>query len=235
MRIMVYNVSGGIDPAAAGAVIAGVEPQVVCLLEAPSGGRLRSLARTAGLEVAERSGRRGSGSAVLVHHDVRVRATTRVPLTTPRDVPSREATHAILGVGGLGLSVTAVQFGLRPDVRRTNQDELLTFLRSIDLPTVLCCDCNESVRAPVASTFADLYQDAHAVAGNGSGSTYPTSDPSTRQDFLFVDPELRVTRCYIPVDDRIAIASHHRPVVAELEATDAVGDVDDPPPHLEDE
>jgi endonuclease/exonuclease/phosphatase family metal-dependent hydrolase len=221
MRVVAYNVSGGLDPSAVGSVLAGLEPQVVCVLEIPGGGRLRSIARAAGLEVVERAGKKGSGAAVLVHPDVRVRASSRVPLSTPKDVPNREAAHAIVSVDGLGLSVTAVQLGLRPDVRRTNLDELVTFLRSIDLPSVLGCDLNESVRSPVASALASIYQDAHALVGLGSGATYPTSDPSSRQDFVFVDPDLRVTASHVPTGGAVDVASHHRPVVADIEATDA--------------
>jgi endonuclease/exonuclease/phosphatase family metal-dependent hydrolase len=223
MRVVTYNVSGGLDPSAVGSVLAELEPQVVCVLEIPGGGRLRSIARAAGLEVVERAGKKGSGAAVLVHPDVRVRASSRVSLSTPKDVPSREAAHAIVGVDGLGLSITAVQLGLRPDVRRTNLDELVTFLRSIDLPSVLGCDLNESVRSPVASALASIYQDAHALVGLGSGATYPTSDPSSRQDFVFVDPALRVIASHVPTGGGVDVASHHRPVVADIEATDDVG------------
>ena len=228
MRAVAYNVSAGLDPAAAARVLAELEPQVVCLLEIPGGGKLRSIARRAGLEVVERAGKRGTGAAVLVHPDVRVRATSRAALSTPKDLPGREAAHAIVSVEGLGLSITAVQLGLRPDVRRTNLDELVTFLRSIDHPSVLGCDLNESVRYPVASALAAMYQDAHALAGIGSGATYPTSDPSTRQDFVFVDPTLRVTASFVASGDAVNVASHHLPVVADIEATDDVGDLQEP-------
>lgn len=231
MRAVAYNVSGGLDPAAAGRVLAELEPHVVCLLEIPGGARLRSIARRAGLEVVERAGKRGTGAAVLVHPDVRVRATSRLALSTPKDLPSRELAHAIVSVDGLGLSVTAVQLGLRPDVRRTNLDELVTFLQSVDQPSVLGCDLNESVRFPVASALAARYQDAHALVGIGTGATYPTSDPSTRQDFVFVDADLRVTASFVPSGDAVNVASHHLPVVADIEATDAVSeDIDDASP-----
>ena len=218
MRIVTYNVSGGLDPGAAGSVLAELAPQVACLLEAPGGSRLRSLARAAGLEVVVRSGRRGTGAAVLAHPDVRVRASSRVRLTTPKEVPDRGAAHAIVSVDGLGLSVTAAQLGLRPDVRQTNLDERVTFLRSVDVPTILGCDLNESMRSPVAAALAEMYQDAHAVVGTGSGATYPTSDPSSRQDFVFVDRQLHVVASHVPDGGTVDVASHHRPVVADVTA-----------------
>jgi endonuclease/exonuclease/phosphatase family metal-dependent hydrolase len=220
VRVVAYNVSGGVDVGAAGAVLAAAEPDVVCLLEAPTGGRTVKLARAAGLEVAARAGRRGGGTAVLVQPDrVTVRATSTLTLTTPRDVRTREATHVIATAGGLRLSVTAVQLGLRPEVRRTNLGELTAYLDSIDLPTVVGADLNESTRGPVATALAARYQDAFAVAGSGPGETYPTVDPSTRQDFVLVDRSLTVRSARVLTAPPADVASHHRAVLAELGAT----------------
>ncbi len=224
MRLVAYNVSGGPDPVAAGRLLAGLEPDVVCVSEIPASGRFKALARFADLEIVARAGRRGTGTAILATHDVRVRATNLVPLTTPRHVPSRQATHAILSVGGLGVSVTAVQLGLRPEVRRTNLTELLDFLATIEQPSVIGADLNESIRSPVAATLAERLQDAHAVAGSGAGLTYPTVDPSTRQDFVFVSHRLEVHRAVVATDEQVTLASHHRPVVVDLGAR-AVPDV----------
>ena len=216
IRIVTYNVSGGFDPGAVGDVLAELEPRIVCVLERPSTKRLRRIGRGANLEVAARAGRRGNGTAVLVHQDVGVRSTSPVPLTTPRDVPTREAVNVIVTAGGLRLSVTAVQFGLRPEVRRINLDELLTFLATVNAPTVVGCDLNESVRSPVAAALAERFQDAHAVAGAGHGDTYPTSDPSTRQDYVFADRSLTLLGCHVPSGPTVDVASHHRPVVVDL-------------------
>jgi len=216
IRVVAYNVNGAPDVDALGEVLSRLEPRIVCLVERPSSRRMRRVGRAAGLEVAARTGRRGTGTALLVHPDVGVRTTSVVPLTTPRDVPSREAVHAIVSVGGLRLSVAALQLGLRPEVRRHNLDELTSFLDRVDAPTVIGCDLNESARAPVASALAAAYQDAHAVAGAGSGDTYPTSDPSTRQDYVFVDRELTVLGCHVPDGAAVGAASHHRPVVVDL-------------------
>ncbi|MFP4311218.1 MAG: endonuclease/exonuclease/phosphatase family protein [Nitriliruptoraceae bacterium] len=224
IRLVAYNVSGGLDPVTAGSVLRELEPTVVCLLELPSTKRLRTLLRTAELEVVARAGRRGTGTAILAREDVRVRATTLVPLSTPRDVPNRQAAHAIIGVAGLGLSVTAVQLGLRPEVRRTNLAELLAFLDTIEQPSVIGCDLNASVRSPVVTELASRYTDAYDHAGSGLGLTYPTSDPSTRQDFVFVDPALAVTAAWVPTGELVDRASHHRPVVADIDHDPAGAD-----------
>jgi endonuclease/exonuclease/phosphatase family metal-dependent hydrolase len=220
IRVVAYNVSGGLDLGAAGEVLESLEPTIVCLLERPGSARLARLARRSRLEVAVRAGRRGSGNAVLIDPDVRVLSTSVLPLTAPPEVPRREASQAIVSAGGLRLSVTAVQLGLRPAVRQTNHDELVRFLDLIDAPTVLGCDLNESVRAPVAAAFAERYQDAHAVGGTGGGETYPTADPSTRQDFVFVDRSLTLLGAFAASAPPVEIASHHRPVVADLAGRD---------------
>ncbi len=220
IRVVSYNLSGGVDLRAAAEVLARLRPRIVCLLEVPTPKQLRRLARRSQLAVAARAGRRGTGTAVLVDPDVRVRTVSAVPLTTPRDVPTREATHVIVSVGGLRLSVTAVQLGLRPEVRRTNLDELLAYLATVEAASVIGCDLNESIRSPVASALAGTYQDAHAVAGTGQGETYPTSDPSTRQDFVFVDRSLSVLGCHVPTAAPVDVASHHRPVVVDLAGHD---------------
>lgn len=217
IRVVAYNVSAGLDVGAAGQVLAELQPTVVCLLEAPPPAKLRRLVRPAALEVAARSGRRSSGTAVLVAPFVHVLAKVGVPLTTSRDVPRREATHVIASIGGTRLSVTAVQLGLRPEIRRRNLDELTDLLDSVEALTVVGCDLNESPRSPVARALAQRYQDAHAVAGVGSGLTYPTTDLSVRQDFLFVDPRLGVRRCFSPLDPPVEVASQHRPVAVDLE------------------
>ncbi len=228
MRVVSYNVSGGFDVGAAASVLRRLAPTIVCVLERPGRRRLRRLARDSNLEVAAHAGRRGSGTAILVDGSVRVLATARVPLTAPKDVPTREATQAIVGVRGHRLSVTAVQLGLRPDVRRTNHEELVAYLDSISLPKVIGADLNESVRSPVAADLATRFQDAHGVVTGIAGETYPTTDPSTRQDFVFVDPSLEVLDCRVATHPPADIASHHLPVVADLASdTDPDADTDE--------
>lgn len=166
IRVVTYNVSGGLDVVAAGAVLAELRPDIVCVLERPGGGRLRSLARRDDREVAVRTGRRGTGTAILVGSDIRVRPWTTVPLTVPREVPQREASQAVVDVRGPRLGVVAVQLGLRREVHRTNLGGLRGSLDAL------------------------------------------------------VDHALRVLACHVPTHVPVVVASHHRPVVADLPLPD---------------
>lgn len=220
IRIVSYNVNGGLDTAAVGNVLAWLKPDLVCLLEAP--GRLgqRRIAKAAGLSVISRAGKRRLSTAILASERVRVLSHNSHVLAAPSGVPDRAVAHAIVGIGGLRLSVAAAQLGMRPEVREGHVAELERFLANVDLPSVLCCDLNESAKGPSAARLAEVLQDAFAVAGTGHGDTYPTPDPSTRQDFVFVDPSLAIERAHVPTEPPIDIASHHRPVVVDLAGSD---------------
>lgn len=216
IRIVTYNVNGALDAASVSTVLRALAPDVVCLLEAPSRFPLRRLARAAGLTVVERAGRRRLSTAVLVGEHTRLLSHDTFELSSPAGVPARHLAHAIVGVGGLRLSVAATQLGMRPEHRETNVAEVERILDAVDLPTVLGADLNESPSGAVATRLAARFQDAFAVAGSGHGETYPTPDPSTRQDFCFVDERLAIERAHVPTEAPIDVASHHRPVVVDL-------------------
>lgn len=216
IRVVTYNVNGALDTGAVGTMLATLRPDVACILEAPSRFPLRRIAKAAGLTVVERAGRRRLATAILVGEDTRVLSHDRFELPAPSGVPARHLAHAIVGVGGRRLSVAATQFGMRPEQREANVAEVERILDAVELPTVLGVDLNESPAGAVATRLAARMQDAFAVAGTGRGETYPTPDPSTRQDFCFVDAVLPIEHAYVPSDPPVDIASHHRPVVVDL-------------------
>lgn len=224
IRVVAYNVSGALDAGAVTTVLSALEPDVACLVETPSRLALRRIAGGARLQVGSRAGRRRLGTAVLVGERVRVLSTARADLPGVAGSPDRAAAHAIVGVGSLRLSVLAIQLGLRPDARLAHAVELERFLARVDLPTVLAGDLSEPPSGPTATRFAEILDDAFAVAGQGRGETYPTPDPSSRHDVVFVDRALVVQRCWVPEDPPVDVASHHRPVVVELAAPDAETD-----------
>lgn len=221
IRLLTYNVSGALDTTAVTAVLAALRPDVACIVEAPSRLPLRRIARGADLQTASRAGRRRLRTAVLIGERARLLSSSRVDLEGVSASPDRAAAHAIVGVGSLRLSVVAVQLGLRPDARAAHAAELERFLGSVDVPSVLAGDLSEPPTGATAVRFAGLLTDAFAEAGEGPGDTYPTPDPSSRHDFVFVGRELRVERAFVPAEPPVDVASHHRPVVVDVATPDS--------------
>lgn len=220
IRVVTYNVSGGLDVGAAGQVLATLEPDVVGVMEAPGRRATRRLARAAGLEVADRSGPRRLALALLVSERIRVLSHHEHKLESPPGVPDRLALHAILGVGGMRLSVLVTQLGLRPEVRLEHARSLEGVLAKVDAEPLVLADLNEAPGGEVVRQFSDVLQDCFAVAGEGRGETYPTPDPTVRQDYVLAGRGLAVGRSFVASDPPVDVASHHRPCVVELAAAD---------------
>lgn len=220
IRLVNYNVSGATDAAALAEVLGSLRPDVVCVTEVGGGRSLRRLARQNHLHIAARTGKRRSGVAILTGDRVRVLSHNPHELTAPEGAPKRSAALAILGIGALRFAVMTVQFGLRPEVRELNATEVETALAKVEAPVVLAGDFNETPAGPAAQRFADVLQDAFAVAGEGRGETYPNPEPSARRDLVFVGRDLDVLRCWVPSAAPVGVASHHRPVCVEFAARD---------------
>ncbi|MFA9445706.1 hypothetical protein [Egicoccus sp. AB-alg6-2] len=214
IRVVAYDLGGPVDVAAAAEVLARLEPSIVCVLELPGRQRLRRLAGRAGLRIAARSGRGGSGTAVLVNPGVAISSSGLVPLTG--DGPSHQAIRVVAGVGGYRLAVTAARFGPPSDEVGTHPIGMTHFLDSSDAPVVVGCGIAIPAHAAVAEVLAERLQDAHALAGTGGGENAPAMHPTSRQDFLFVDPALDVLGSFVPEEAPVEVASRHRPVVADL-------------------
>ncbi|MDP8930950.1 MAG: endonuclease/exonuclease/phosphatase family protein [Actinomycetota bacterium] len=216
IRVVAYNMSGGLDANAVSAVLAAVEPDIVCAVEVPPRFGLRRLARRVGLEVAATAGRRRLSVAILTAERVRVVSAVAHQLSPVPGIVPRSVAQAILGVKALRLTAFAVQFGLRPDVRATHCRDLEEHLRKVSTPVVVGADLNEAPNGAVAQRLASTLQDAYAVSGQGIGDTYPNPEPLARKDYVFVDRALTVLRSWVPEDPPVAVASQHRPVVAEV-------------------
>lgn len=216
IRIVAYNMSGGLDVSALGEVLAAADPDIVCAVEVPGRFFLRRLARRVGLEVASRAGRRRLSVAILTGERVRVVSAMTYQLSLIPGILPRSVAQAIVGVRTLRLSAFAVQLGLRPEARETHCRDLEELLRKVSAPVVLGADLNEAPNGAVAKRLAATLQDAYAVAGEGLGDTYPNPDPLSRKDYVFVDRSLTVSRAWVPEDPPVGVASQHRPVVAEI-------------------
>ncbi|MFN2555760.1 MAG: endonuclease/exonuclease/phosphatase family protein [Nitriliruptorales bacterium] len=216
IRVVAYNMSGGLDPNAVSAVLAAVTPDIVCAVEVPPRFGLRRIARRVGLEVAASAGRRRLNVAILTAEHVRVVSSVSHQLSPVPGIVPRSVAQAIVGVRALRLAAFAVQLGLRPDVRERHCHDLEEYLRKVSAPVVVGADLNEGPNGAVAQRLSALLQDAHGVSGQGLGDTYPNPEPLSRKDYVFVDRSLTLVRAWVPDEPPVAVASQHRPVVAEF-------------------
>ncbi len=216
IRVVAYNMSGGLDTNAVSAVLAAVAPDIVCAVEVPPRFGLRRIARRVGLEVAASAGRRRLNVAILTAEHVRVVSSVAHQLSPVPGIVPRSVVQAIVAVRALRLAAFAVQFGLRPDVRETHCRDLEEHLKKVSAPVLVGADLNEGPNGTVSQRLSSLLQDAYGVSGQGLGDTYPNPEPLSRKDYVFVDPGLTVLRAWVPDEPPVAVASQHRPVVAEF-------------------
>ncbi|MBW3576508.1 MAG: hypothetical protein KY462_01970 [Actinobacteria bacterium] len=211
-----YNLSGVLDAGAVVDVLVRCQADVVCAVEVPGPFALRRLVRRAGMDVAARAGGRRLGVAVLVGDRVRVISVTRHQLSRASGHPRRSVAQAIVGVGTLRLAAFSTQLGMWPQRRQGHAEDIAAVVAAVSAPVVLGADLNEGPTGLAAQLLAARLTDAFAAVGEGTGETFPNPDPIARNDYLFVDPTLVVRRAWVPRDGVARVASHHRPVIAEL-------------------
>ncbi|MGH3442756.1 MAG: endonuclease/exonuclease/phosphatase family protein [Nitriliruptorales bacterium] len=216
IRVAAYNLSGLPDPGAAAAVLLPLQCELVCAIETPGRLALKRLARRTGLEVVGRAGRGRLGVAVLAGERVRILSASRHDLARLVGLPHRSTVQVIASVEGARVVVFPVQLGLRPEARERHATELTDLIGKVDAAAIVAGDLNEPPGGVASEQFTELLDDAYTVAGERSGVTYPNPDPAARRDYVFVARTLEVVRAWVPDEPPVAIASHHRPVVAEL-------------------
>lgn len=214
---MVYNMNGALDRGATSEVIKAVNPDVLCAIEVPARFGLARLARRCDLDVAARAGRRRLGVAVLVGPRVRVLSHSASQLRDLSGLPRRAAAQAILSAEGGRFAVLTAQLGLRPEAREQRAEDLLELLGKLSVPGIVGLDLNEGPGGRAGRVLCPPLVDAFAVAGDGPGHTYPNPEPTLRKDHVLVDAAFAPVRAWVPGAAPVGIASHHRPLVVELQ------------------
>jgi endonuclease/exonuclease/phosphatase family metal-dependent hydrolase len=145
--------------------------------------------------------------------DNRVITRLSTQAQNPVPAPMPGFLDAVLRIGHWALQVydTHLDYRADPAVRRQQVAEMLAFLPSGTVPTILMGDLNAEPKAPeLAPLFGRLY-DAWSV-NRAPGLTYPAEDPKKRIDYVLVSNPIVVRGASVPV----TMASDHRPVVADL-------------------
>lgn len=210
MRVVSWNVRSLRDDARGVAVALGaLEPDLVCLQEAP---RL-VLWRLSRLRLAGRSGlrllthRKACGNALLAGPSVRLLTADVLRLPRRPGLHRRAAVHARVLVDGRPLLLAGTHLDLDPAARLDSARRIRQGLP--DDPLVLGADVNdEPGSAPWAALAAGL------TPVGGDSPTFPARSPRRRIDALLVDPALELVGGQVvqtgPVSDHLALLADLR-------------------------
>jgi endonuclease/exonuclease/phosphatase family metal-dependent hydrolase len=221
LRIAVYNVRGFRDgPDRVASVVRSFEPDVLLLNETGARWRLRRFADALGMTVAADPWsplRRRAKDAVLAASPWRIAEHRQQRFSGSARFYPRAALFARLEGDGVGLWVVATHLGLRPAERRSHVEQLLASVASLRGPVIVGGDTNERPDGRAMSELAAVLPDAWVAAGDGPGETIPAREPSARIDYVFASRDVVVHRVSVPQGSEVALASDHRPVVADVE------------------
>jgi endonuclease/exonuclease/phosphatase family metal-dependent hydrolase len=208
VRVLTLNVQGfreGVDRV--GQVIRATDPDAVMLNEAFRGPTMR-LAAENGRVVVFGATRplRGFGNAILLREPPHVKR--RFMFRRTRGYAPR---GAIAAGTASGIMFVAVHLGLSGDERVQHALQLVGVLERYT-KVVIAGDLNEGPDGPAVRVVAGSYHDVFAAVGEGSGDTFPMSDPLYRIDYVFCSGGLTPARAtVVPI-----VASDHLAVLAEI-------------------
>ncbi|HEV7228985.1 endonuclease/exonuclease/phosphatase family protein [Brevundimonas sp.] len=217
------------------AVIAELEPDVVCLQELDVGrartgwvDQAASIAEKLSMAVRFHAAMRVEaelyGDAILTPHPetlVKVGALPTLP-----NVPGLEPRGALwarIEMGGAAVNVINTHLGLVPREQRLQAEALMGAewigSAACEGPTILCGDFNAtSVTRPYRLLCGSRLGDAQRRLGlKPTVKTFPSAYPAIRIDHAFVSPEIRVTGAKAPFSPLARMASDHLPLAIDFE------------------
>ncbi|MNU29930.1 Endonuclease/Exonuclease/phosphatase family protein [compost metagenome] len=239
-RLVTYNVhrcvgvDRKLDLARIAAVIAELEPDIVCLQELDVG-----RARTNGVDQAHAIAERLSmgfrfhpamtieaelyGDAILTARPERlIRAAALPTLPNLRGLEPRGALWSAIDFDGITLNVFNTHLGLVPREQRLQAAALVgrDWLGdpACTGPTILTGDFNAtSITRPYHALTRRLADAQRELGLKPSVKTFPSSFPAIRIDHCFISPEIRVTGAMTPLHPLARTASDHLPLAIDFE------------------
>jgi endonuclease/exonuclease/phosphatase family metal-dependent hydrolase len=164
------------------------------------------------------------GNAILSRYPITSSSLTLLPVT-PGQEP-RGLLKAVVDVPGVDLEVFNTHLG---DVSATDRVQQATRIQqeigTPERPTILVGDMNAAPGAPEITILQGFLTDTWAVAGEGPGYTFESTNPAARVDYVFTSDAVP------PVQGRVVstdpVASDHLPVAVHVPITsqdsDALG------------
>jgi endonuclease/exonuclease/phosphatase family metal-dependent hydrolase len=224
LRLLSYNVrSMRDDRSALARVIGSVDPDVVCVQDAPRFLRWRStcaaLARTSGLVVVG-GGRPAAANLIMSTLGVDVLTTADVLFTKDPGLHQRGTAIAVLRYRGSTFAVAGTHLDVKAEPRLRHVDELHAAIEAhvpADVPTVVAGDINDHPGSPSWQALVERRVDAFASAGTGSAFTSTATRPHQTIDGVFADPRLTVISARVLDQPDVLVASDHRPLLVALD------------------
>jgi endonuclease/exonuclease/phosphatase family metal-dependent hydrolase len=224
VRLLSYNIrSLRDDRRAVARVIRAIDPDVLCIQEAPRflfwRRKCRWLAAATGLQIAS-GGRSAAANMILVRPGIAVEAAHSVLFSKDPRLHQRGLALALLRLGRRRVVAAGTHLDGWPEPRLRHVRELFAALDAFvpeGVPFALAGDFNDDPGSAVWDALSARGVDSFAAVGSGDGFTLNVTEPTRRIDAIFASPGL-TPRSAAEVDSAdVRIASDHRPFVAELE------------------
>jgi len=222
LRVLVHNVKGfKAGPEQAAAAVAEHVPDLAMITEAGTRRRLERYCRALEMEPAAPSLlplARSVRNAVLVRPPWRVVRFHVHRFHASRRFYPRGVVVAVIGRAGYRVHALAVHLGLAGEERRRHAEELTDLAVGLQGPVLVGGDFNESARSPAVQWLTERYWDSWAHGGDrdSAGSTFPSNDPTSRIDYLFVSEQVRVDGAWVLADETARASSDHLPLVVDV-------------------
>ncbi|MFC4322935.1 endonuclease/exonuclease/phosphatase family protein [Litchfieldia salsa] len=123
----------------------------------------------------------------------------------------RSILDVTLDVKGKMLSCFVSHLSLHP-VLHKKQSQFI--FNQANEPAIILGDWNMKYRSSKWRRITQRYTDVWDMKGKGNGNTFPSTNPRTRLDYIFVSKSIKIHE--IMVFDDIPLASDHLPVVATI-------------------
>lgn len=221
MRILSWNIHGlRDDTAALVRIVRELDPDVMCVQEAPKYFRWRArcaeLARRCGLLYVTGGGTTG-GTALLASLRVDVRRDAEVCLSRQWWWPDRGVAAAVVERAGVTLTVASVHLPLGASQRLAHAHRVIDVQRALGpaaaSPALAAGDLNER---PGHAAWQAFHDAGLRDLGPGTGPTFPAAHPDRRIDGVVASEQVELVDYQVVDVPGVARASDHRPVLVDV-------------------
>lgn len=229
LRVMAYNIhhgegtDGRLDLERIARIVLEAKPDVVCIQEVDKGlsrterkdfpaifEELLSMKGVYGPNYFFDGGEYGNATFSrfpIVDHENHA-------LPGPPGAEPRGTLRVTIDVNGTGVDIFNIHWGLWPDERAEQGRALLAHVR--DMPTLIAGDFNEDEKGAGLAALLKRFRDTASAPAHGGYPGYPAFTPRRRIDFILASPGLASLRFAVLDGPEIAVASDHRPVMADV-------------------